>query len=186
MDRRLDSIGHSAVAAGWARAGAGGGMGFLRLMLAAVYALVGLPLAAGGCVLLFAGGTPYYLVAGLIYVAVAICVALRRGRAAMLYALLLAGTLIWSIAEVGLDFWGLLPRLPLPLALGIPLLVPPIARRLPPARSGNRALAATVIAASLALLAALPSTVFNPAGALPASLAPAVNGFQWQSYGGDA
>ncbi|WKB53181.1 membrane-bound PQQ-dependent dehydrogenase, glucose/quinate/shikimate family [Eleftheria terrae] len=97
----------------------------------------GLALGAGGVRLLTLGGSAYYLVAGLC-TAVAGGLLLRRQRAALaLYALFLAGTSAWAVAEVGLDWWPLVPRIDVWLVLGAYLSLPWVQRALQaPAAAG--------------------------------------------------
>ena len=88
-------------------------------LLAAVLALVGATLLVGGTVLVRAGGSAYYLAAGLL-VSLTAAAVLRRSRLAFLsYGVLLAGTLAWSLWEVGLGGWALAPRLLGPAVLGL-------------------------------------------------------------------
>lgn len=44
------------------------------------------------------------------------------------YAALMLGTIIWSVWEVGTDFWALAPRLDILGILGLWLLVPAVTR----------------------------------------------------------
>ncbi|WP_223217028.1 membrane-bound PQQ-dependent dehydrogenase, glucose/quinate/shikimate family [Agrobacterium pusense] len=96
-----------------------------------VTGLTGLSLAAGGGYLLSLGGTAYYLVAGLMLLATAALYALRRPSGAFVYLVLYVGTWIWALAEVGFDFWGLLPRIVAPTILGFfaALLAPAVAAK---------------------------------------------------------
>lgn len=90
--------------------------------------LVGLALVAGGLNLLLAGGSAYYLVAGIVVCSAAVSL-LRHSRAVfVIFGVLLAGTLAWSLWEVGLDGWGLAPRALGPAVLGFLLLALPAGR----------------------------------------------------------
>jgi quinoprotein glucose dehydrogenase len=91
-------------------------------------ALLGLTLAYGGIVLVTSGGSPYYVLAGLGVFASAVALAFRRHYAALLYAVVLLGTLLWSVWEVGLDDWPLAPRLIALAFIGLLFLLPPILR----------------------------------------------------------
>ena len=76
----------------------------------------------GGAMLAAAGGSIYYLFAG-----IAMCVSaflLWRGHpfATWVYVSLLLATLAWAIWEVGYDGWGLTVRLATLAVLGLPLL----------------------------------------------------------------
>jgi quinoprotein glucose dehydrogenase len=80
-------------------------------LFAAVLLLLGGAFVAGGLSLLRVGGSPYYLIAGLTVVASAVLSWRRSPGAPRMYALMLLGTLIWSLWEVGFDAWALMPRL---------------------------------------------------------------------------
>src|SRR5690606_544816 len=100
----------------------------LRVVLLRIYALLIFVLAliffAGGYQLLTLGGSAYYLLAGLALLITTVGLWLRRRWASWLYGAPLLATLLWSLWEVGIEFWALLPRL-LPLAvLGLFLLTP--------------------------------------------------------------
>ena len=89
---------------------------------------IGLFLAGGGLWLIVLGGSCYYVLAGVACL-VAGCLVYRGERAgAWVYALMLAGTLIWSVAELGWTFWGIFPRIAGPVIVGLLLLFPSIWR----------------------------------------------------------
>ena len=120
------------------------------LVLAALLGAIGLWLAGGGVWLLWLGGSAYYLLAGLGCLAAAWLYARRRERAAArVYLLVFAGTCAWALAEVGLDFWQLLPRVAGPGFFAAAVVV----QRL--FASARRSLAWSAAAGSLAALAAL-------------------------------
>lgn len=97
---------------------------------AAVVALLGIGLLAGGVWLAALGGSWYYLLAGLGFVATAGLLAGRRGAALWVYALVVAGSLAWAVWEVGFDWWQLAPRGGVIALVGLWLLMPWIAGRL--------------------------------------------------------
>ncbi len=105
-----------------------------------VVAILGLLLALGGVWLVALGGSAYYLIAGAGVCATGILLVRGLGTALWLYAIVLLGTIVWSIAEVGLIGWQLEPRLLLPVLLAIYLAMPWVTRRLAPARGGVVAL----------------------------------------------
>jgi len=115
------------------------GMGILLLILTSA----GLWLVAGGTQLLFAGGSGYYLLAGVALLWTAIALFRRRGRAPQIYAALLFSTLIWSLCEVGLDGWALAPRVLALATLGLLFFCTPV-RALSP--DGGRWLASAILA----------------------------------------
>lgn len=72
--------------------------------------LLGLGLAAGGGYLIALGGSWFYLPAGLAMAGVGLGLLLRKGWALWLAWALLIASAIWAFAEVGTDFWQLVPR----------------------------------------------------------------------------
>ncbi|HEX7011204.1 MAG TPA: membrane-bound PQQ-dependent dehydrogenase, glucose/quinate/shikimate family [Steroidobacteraceae bacterium] len=112
----------------------------------------GLALLAGGLRLLALGGSWYYVLAGLCLSSAGLALALGRIEGAWLYAGLLAGTFLWTLWEVGWDFWGFVPRLALLLILSIilTLLLPRLDGA--PARRVTRTITAAL---SLCLLGAV-------------------------------
>ncbi|MFC0204648.1 outer membrane protein assembly factor BamB family protein [Novosphingobium soli] len=97
-------------------------------MLAAILGIVGAVLSIGGIALVLAGGSPYYVVTGLVVVASAVGLLRRKAYAAWLFGAMLAGTIVWSLWEAGLDGWALLPRLAAPAVVGLLFLPGPIRR----------------------------------------------------------
>ncbi|BBI75952.2 hypothetical protein HAALTHF_51590n [Vreelandella aquamarina] len=79
------------------------------LLLGLLLAIAGVALAVGGGQLLMLGGSAYYLIAGVAVVVAGLLLALRKGAALWLYALILFATLVWALWEVGLDWWQLVP-----------------------------------------------------------------------------
>lgn len=111
---------------------------------------IGAVLAAGGLWLILLGGSLYYLMCGIGYVAVGVLLLRRRAAGAALAAALLATTLAWALWEAGLDYWALFPRLLLPAGLALLALL--AALRFPSnQRRGVTASAATVLALALAV-----------------------------------
>lgn len=99
------------------------------------FLLIGALLAIGGVWLIAVGGSWYYLLAGIGVGGTGVLVLMRRIEALWLYALVLLGTVVWALAEVGLKGWELEPRLLAPLVLGIWLLLPWVRRKLVPGRT---------------------------------------------------
>jgi quinoprotein glucose dehydrogenase len=141
--------------------------------------LVGTVLLGGGAWLLVLGGSAYYAVAG---AALALTgVLLMRGHAAALlvYALVVAGTLAWSLWEVGLDWWPLAARGDVLFVLGLWLLMPWVQRGLAGEDDWRRRARprgpATLLGLSLAAFAvvAVASALHDPhtlAGSAPPAL----------------
>jgi quinoprotein glucose dehydrogenase len=97
---------------------------------AAIFFLIGAYLTVEGAVLVIWHGSAYYLIAGVLMVTSAVLLLLRLREGAWLYLFLLLGTLVWSLWEVGLDGWALMPRLGLLFVLGLILLLRPVRRSL--------------------------------------------------------
>ena len=130
-----------------------------------VFLLIGLAMVVGGIWLIALGGSWFYLIAGALTTIVGGLAFTGRRAALWLYALTLLGTLIWSVAEVGLNFWQLEPRLVMPLVLAIWLWVPWVRRRLtlPPAQPARGS--ATVLGV-MALIVVVTGIIaaFQPRG----------------------
>lgn len=94
----------------------GFGSALVRL-LGVVIALIGLTLTIGGGQLIMLGGSPYYLIVGLLMILSGGLLALLRTAGAWLYVLIFIGTALWALWEVGLNGWALVPRVIAPLVL---------------------------------------------------------------------
>lgn len=149
----------------------------------ALIAVAGAALGWGGAVLVGLGGSPYYLLAGAVLLAVAGALAWRRRWALPLYAALLVVTLIWALWEAGLDGWALVPRLVAPAVLGAILLLPPLRR------ASANASAWWVVGPLLAVAATFGAAGVSSTGAPDtlASAAPVATadplGGEWTSWG---
>lgn len=168
----------------------------IRIAFAAGIALVGLFLSIGGIWLLLLGGSFAYLVQGLAFLAVAALVWLRNPFALWVYSSLLLVTMVWAILEVGLDWWQLVPRGDLTVALGFVFILPWFANtvrspsRAAIFRSGRVFLGSSlVISVAIALLSAFTAT-HELSGNLPGprasvSQSPGIEaGKEWTAYGG--
>lgn len=83
---------------------------WLPALFGCVLVLCGAALALGGARLLSLGGSWYYLPAGLALIVAGVLYVLRRPPAIGWLGVVFAVTLIWSLLEVGFDYWQLLPR----------------------------------------------------------------------------
>lgn len=93
-------------------------------------ALVGLALGAGGLWLITLGGSWYYLLTGLGFLLTAYLLMTARPAALWVFAIVVAGTLIWALWEVGLDWWPLGARGGVVFLIGLFLLTPWVRRAL--------------------------------------------------------
>ncbi|HEY8683393.1 MAG TPA: membrane-bound PQQ-dependent dehydrogenase, glucose/quinate/shikimate family, partial [Rhodanobacter sp.] len=173
--------------------------GPLLLISGVLFVLLGLALAIGGVRLLTLGGSFYYLLAGLGIALVGGLLIAARREALWLYALVLFGTTAWALAEVGFDWWQLLPRLDVWFVLGMWLWLPFVNRRLrvvmdgrdAKLRGGRWALGgAVVIAAIVGIIALLQHPHDYPGEVAAASMsatgsapAPFTAAGDWSAYG---
>ncbi len=89
---------------------------------AVVIAVLGAVLAFEGGRLVAVGGSWYYLIAGIALFLAGVLLALGKRAGLWLFGATLAGTIAWALWEVGLDGWGLVPRLAMISVLGLLLL----------------------------------------------------------------
>ena len=143
-------------------------------------------------ILLLIGGSLYYVLAGIGLLATAVLLYRRNAIALAVYAVVLAGTLIWALAEVGFDFWQLSPRGNLLVPIAVVLLLPWLTRALRPATSAIRgaglALSAALACSVIVLVAALFQNPHDQQGQLPGVRATGVTYAaapgDWPAYAG--
>ncbi|MFH8132884.1 glucose/quinate/shikimate family membrane-bound PQQ-dependent dehydrogenase [Pantoea osteomyelitidis] len=99
------------------KARASKGLGIGSVLLGLVLLAIGLFFVIGGGKLASLGGSWYFLIAGIVTVLSAIQFFRRKSSAVVLFILMFVGTLIWALAETGLDFWGLVSRLMVPAGM---------------------------------------------------------------------
>ncbi|MEF9966690.1 MAG: membrane-bound PQQ-dependent dehydrogenase, glucose/quinate/shikimate family [Comamonas sp.] len=80
-------------------------------VLGAVLAIAGLAFLVGGGKLISLGGSWYFLLAGLGLLLSGVQVLRGRRSGGWLYLATFAATVLWALAEVGLDYWSLVSRL---------------------------------------------------------------------------
>ena len=87
---------------------------------AVLTALLGLALLIGGVLYLpyAAGDATYELTLGAAPCLLAPLLALQPGAGLAAYVVVFAAALVWTLLQVGLDIWSLLPRLAAPLLWG--------------------------------------------------------------------
>ncbi|RYC12123.1 glucose/quinate/shikimate family membrane-bound PQQ-dependent dehydrogenase [Ciceribacter ferrooxidans] len=167
-----------------------------RIISIIVFGVLGLVLLAGGIQLLMLGGSPFYLVAGVVLGLTALLIVMRRALALWLYGIFIIFSLGWAIFEVGFDWWQLAARGGLVIALGLLLLLPGVRRQLgdPYADEPRPASAIPVaIPVVIALIVAGFSMATDPAdvsGSLPTEAAVAQPNYggnvpddEWHQYG---
>ena len=134
--------------------GAKNGTRWLPRLLGVLLLLMGLALLAGGIKLSQLGGSLYYLIAGIGFALSGILLLAMRRIALGLYGLVLLGSTIWALWEVGLDWWQLVPRLAIWFAVGVVLLLPWARRPLigPSSKINTALLSVAVVAAGASAL----------------------------------
>lgn len=80
-------------------------------VLGAALAAAGLFFLIGGGKLISLGGSWYFVVAGIGLLAAGVQLIRRQAMGAWIYVLTYAFTIVWALAEVGWDYWGLVSRL---------------------------------------------------------------------------
>ncbi|QRM54674.1 glucose/quinate/shikimate family membrane-bound PQQ-dependent dehydrogenase [Sinorhizobium sp. BG8] len=169
----------------------------LLILTALVFALIGAALFVCGAWLIALGGSPYYVIVGLGFLVTASLLFLRRPAALWVYALVVIGSLVWAVWEVGFDWWQLGPRGGVIVLLGLWLLLPAIRRPLgfvspTGARYPARALPVAVASLVSVIVAgyAMTQDPSNIAGELPKDAviaSPALGGQvpdgEWHQYG---
>ncbi len=175
-------------------------------IFAVLLAVIGLVLIVGGGRLLTLGGSLYYLIAGLALVLSSVLLWRRRRLGSLVYGAMLLITIIWSLWEVGFDFWASMPRLAAPLVIGLWFLTPWLNRGLEkrspspdmffarhPAATG--VLAVIIAVGAGALLHATTTAPVDPifqagttstiASGAPLAVAEAAARGDWLHYGND-
>ena len=83
----------------------------MRIISGLILVAAGLAMAGPGLYLASLGGSLYYAIAGTLILISGLLILQRRDSGVALYLLVFLGTIGWSLAEVGLDGWALMPRL---------------------------------------------------------------------------
>ncbi|HVI88880.1 MAG TPA: glucose/quinate/shikimate family membrane-bound PQQ-dependent dehydrogenase [Dongiaceae bacterium] len=165
---------------------------------AVIYALIGAALAAGGIWLVRLGGSMAYVAIGLGILVSGLLLLWRRAVALWLYALVLVGTIIWAVAEIGFDWWPLAARGDIVFLLGLWLLTPwitgPLAARIGRSRIAIAAPLWCAVAAGTVVLAIGLSTDYHSIDGSVTVATQATAGADqgveaqpkedWRSYGG--
>ena len=158
---------------------------------AVVVFLIGLPMVLLGAGLTLAGGTPYYLVAGILMSLAAVELWRARRNAFYLFAATLFVTLAWSVYEAGFSFWHVGSRIWLVGLLMLWISAPWVRRPLwadteDPGFWGLRTAQAGVVASAL-VLAGMTMNVLSHdvADISPVTGAPSGNPSDWAAYGGN-
>ncbi|MBB5754926.1 membrane-bound PQQ-dependent dehydrogenase, glucose/quinate/shikimate family [Prosthecomicrobium pneumaticum] len=162
---------------------------------ALIVGLIALALLVGGVWLVGLGGSWYYALAGLALAATAFLLWQGHPAALWVYALTVLATLLWSLWEVGFDWWPLAPRGDLLFLIGLFLLTPWVARALrprggvPDVRGGRIALGVVLVLSLAAGTVGIfrdPTRIEGAAPGVRAEIAPDAGGVppgEWHAYG---
>ncbi|WP_213878543.1 glucose/quinate/shikimate family membrane-bound PQQ-dependent dehydrogenase [Pseudomonas sp. dw_358] len=151
----------------------------------------GLPFAIGGGYLVSLHGSWYFLLAGIGLLVCAVLLCKQRLAGAWLFAAIMVLTLIWAVADAGLNFWPLVSRLFAPgvLALVVALVYPTLRRNNGLSGNGGYALGGVL---AVALVAGgwgmfIPHDPISPTGTGPGltKVDPANAQKNWSQYGND-
>ena len=160
---------------------------------AAALIVVGVVILALGAVLIVQGDTWYYGIAGVAMIVAGVLLGRLSVAGIWLYAAVLLGTVIWAVANVGLDGWALIPRVIAPAVLGLLVFLPGVVGGVGGVRRTGwlgEAVCVLLIAAVFALgyrITALRHQVFATAADWNAtSTAPDETGGDWTHYGRSA
>ena len=161
----------------------------LKTILAVVAIIFGLVLLIGGIYLAVLGGSWYYIIAGLFFIATAVLLHKLKSSALLIYAALLLGTVVWGLWEVGSDFFALAPRLDILGLFGLLLLIPAVTRGFEHPKGAQLALAGTLVIT----IAVMIYSVFNDPQEIRGELStkqpatsqpiPGVADGDWPAYG---
>ena len=159
----------------------------LRVVAIAIGA-VGLPMTWFGAELAFAGGTPYYVSAGILMALGAIELWRERPRGFYLFSAVLLLTLAWAVYEAGAEFWLVGSRIWLVGILWLLLCIPAMQRRLwaedAPAPLRTRTLQVCAAASVLVLAAMTVNLVSDDVLPLEdVTYGPPQNSPDWDAYG---
>ncbi|HDS1738343.1 glucose/quinate/shikimate family membrane-bound PQQ-dependent dehydrogenase [Pseudomonas putida] len=159
----------------------------------AILILISLVLFAGGIKLFLLGGSLYYVIAGLALFITGCLLLLGSSLALTAYSIFLLGSTVWSIYEIGLDWWQLVPRLSMWFVFGLVLWLPWFRKPLTltrPAPYGSLALIfAVVVSGACALISQFTNygevtDSWSGNGNTLGSVNQVQPDEEWRSYGG--
>jgi quinoprotein glucose dehydrogenase len=127
----------------------------LKTILAVVAAIFGLGLLIGGIYLAVLGGSWYYIIAGILFIATAVLLQKLKSSALIVYAVLVLGTVVWGLWEVGSDFFALAPRLDILGVFGLLLLIPAVTRGFDASKTAQMVLGGSLLITILVMIYAI-------------------------------
>ena len=162
------------------------------ILLSIVMALIGIVLTGGGVWLVGLGGSPYYLIAGLLLLASAWFLFRGRILGAWIYIGSFILSAVWGFAESRGNAWAMIPWLiaPLVLLIAVLLVMPTLTATENRWKIAGGAIALSILFVALSFVL-LGSTGGTAAAALPSPTSQGMNdpsglatGRDWPVYGG--
>lgn len=168
--------------------------GLILWIIAVLLGLMGLALGLGGIWLITLGGSWYYALAGALLIGTTFLLVAGRPAALSLCAAVIAGTLVWALWEVGLDWWPLAARGGVLIVVGVLLLTPWVTRTLgravSPVHGAGLPLTLSLVAGLAVAVASWFGDPHEIAGTAPEARADAVAAAaddaapgEWPAYG---
>jgi len=161
----------------------------LKTVLAVIAIIFGLVLLIGGIYLAVLGGSWYYIIAGLFFIATAVLLQKFKSSALLVYAVLVLGTVVWGLWEVGSDFFALAPRLDILGIFGLLLLIPAATRGFDNTKTAKLVLGGSLVITILVMI----YSIFNDPQEIRGELStkqpatsqpiPGVADGDWPAYG---
>ncbi|MEB5475745.1 glucose/quinate/shikimate family membrane-bound PQQ-dependent dehydrogenase [Acinetobacter pollinis] len=162
----------------------------MRNFTAFILVVLGLVVLGGGAYLVVLGGSLYYIIAGLMLLASGILLFRRSIASYLVYAVLMLGTTIWGLWEVGSDFWALVPRLDILGVIGVWMLIPAVTNGIQQPKTPSRmTLAATLAFAIIVMVYSIfndPQEIngeIKTSQPAQATTTPGVADSDWPAYG---
>jgi len=169
----------------------------LLIITALISAAIGVALLVGGSELTTLGGSPFYFIAGVVFILTALLLLFRRRETLAIYGLFVLASLGWAVWEIGFDWWQLGPRGGIIVLFGLWLLMPWIRSRLGTLPQRQAQMRVPLWPLGLPTLAALAIAVFamlqdthDLAGTLPEAPTLSANAAtsqvpdgEWHQYG---
>ena len=150
--------------------------------------LLGLPLVGMGAQLMFAGGSPYFFVAGLLMISSAYYLYQCKPLGFNIYAVLVLVTLAWAVYEAGNSFWLVGSRIWVVGFIALWLCTPTVRRTLWPESTPGlfslRLVQICGLATFLVVFAMVVSLVESPGEIEGVAQGEARESSNWDSYGG--
>ncbi|MTH65605.1 membrane-bound PQQ-dependent dehydrogenase, glucose/quinate/shikimate family [Paracoccus shanxieyensis] len=160
-------------------------------VLGAVLVAAGLFFTIGGGKLILLGGSWYFLIAGIALLLSAIQIIRGKPAGVWIFLAVFAATILWSLFDVGLNYWGLISRLlAMTFCAAVVLATLPLLRRVSghPARAALPVLGAVVLAAAgiggfASMFRIHPEVVAQTPAAQHVPVTPETEQTEWAHYG---